>query len=131
MIINDKRRHNPDGSPRYNVDRQADKNYIPPMTHPYASSWSQPDQSRMAIDDTYAIMDRRTFLELEEYSATMPSGVYEGKMWRRHNGSFDRSPDRKPPVWLLVWYGRSDRPNVVSNNWRKIILSDANIEEEK
>lgn len=130
LIVNDRRLHNPDGSPRYNVDRQEDKNYIPPITDPLGSSWIQPDRSRMLVDDKHALMTKATFLSLKEYSSTMPSGVYEGKMWSRHDGSFDRSPDREPPVWLLCWY-RNSKPGYCSTEFRKIILTDANIEEMK
>ena len=128
LTINDKRLHNPDGSPRYNVDRQQDKNYIPPMTHTLSIGWDQPDTRLMLIDDTHAMMTKATFLSLKEYSSTTPTGVYEGKMWRRHDGSFDRSPDRKPPVWLLCWY-KNSKPGYCSTEFRKIILSDADIEE--
>lgn len=133
LIINDKRRHNFDGSPRYNTSRQDDKNYIPPITESLGSGWKQPSQSRMLIDDTSALMTLATFKELTDYSCTMPSGVYAGKMWRRHDGSFDHAWIARggKPVWMLAWYGRSDRPGYCSTQWRTILLTDANIEEQR
>jgi hypothetical protein len=100
------------------------KNVIPPITHPMGSDWEQPPVSEVVIDDTHALMTLETFERLPEYSASRPSGVYEGKMWRRHNGAFDREFLARggKPEWLLCWYGESDKPGYVSNNSRKIIL---------
>jgi hypothetical protein len=69
-------------------------------------------------------MDKATFEELEEYSCSFPTGVYEGKMWKRHDGSFDRAFIARggEPVWLLMWFGPSDDPNKCSINSREIIL---------
>jgi hypothetical protein len=133
LVINDYRRHNLDGSPKYNTPRQLDKNCIPPITDPHGRSWDQPDTSLIAIDDTHAVMTKAVFLQLMEYSGTYPSGVYEGKMWRRHDGIFDRAFLAKggKPVWHLAWYGRCDDPKMVSSNYRKILLSDGDIEAEE
>jgi len=49
---------------------------------------------------------------LADYSHSMPSGVYEGKMWKR----FDAG------IWLLMWFGNSDIPDNCSVNWREIIV---------
>lgn len=101
---------------------------IPSMTDPLSQYWEQPPLSAIEIDDEFARMSTATFESLHEYSASKPSGAYEGKMWRRHDGSFDREFLRKggKPVWLLCWYGVSTiGPGYVSNNSRKIVLTDA------
>lgn len=98
---------------------------IPPITDPLGRAWKQPDRALILINDTTAIMTRRTFESLAEYSATNPSGAYEGKMWRRHDGAFDREFLAKggKPEWLLCWYGESRiGPGYVSNNSRKIVI---------
>jgi len=97
---------------------------IPPMTHELSRHWEQPRTAEIEIDDTHALMTRRTFENLAEYSATNPSGVYEGKMWRREDGAFDYKFLARggKPVWLLCWYGLSDKPGMVSNNSRKILV---------
>lgn len=89
----------------------------------------QPDRSEILIDDTHALMTMRTFEDLAEYSGTKPTGVYEGKMWRRHDGVFDYRflASGGKPEWLLCWYGRCDKPDYVSNNSRKIILLDGDL----
>ncbi len=102
------------------------KNTIPPITHELGRHWKQPPTSEILIDDTHALMTRKTFEKLAEYSASKPTGVYEGKMWRRHDGSFDREFLARggKPVWLLCWYGESELRDFVSNNSRIILLSD-------
>ena len=40
--------------------------------------------------------------ELPEYSGTRPTGVTNGKRWRRHDGVYAR--DGIPPVWLICEY---------------------------
>lgn len=99
---------------------------IPLMTHPLGRSWDQPSREEILLDETHALMSRATFDQLAEYSGTNPTGAYEGKMWKRHDGLFDfRFLARGGrPVWLLCWYGRSDKPGFVSNNSRKILLAD-------
>lgn len=101
-----------------------DPNVIPPITDPMGKNWDQPPTSSILIDDTHAVMTRATFEALAEYSATFPSGVYEGKMWRRHDGAFDRAfcAAGGKPEWLLMWFGHSDKPNSVTNNGRKILI---------
>ncbi len=90
---------------------------IPPMTHELSRAWNQPDTSQILIDDTHAAMSEKTFFQLKEYSTSQPSGVYEGKMWRRH-----QRYENAPPEWLLCWFGFSDKPNCCSNNYRIILL---------
>jgi hypothetical protein len=89
-------------------------NVIPPITDPLGRHWQQPNPSEIEIDDTHALMSQRTFDALLEYSASNPTGVYAGKMWRRHAGD----------LWLLCWYGESQiGPGYVSNNYRAVLIS--------
>ncbi|QIX18365.1 hypothetical protein [Burkholderia multivorans] len=86
---------------------------IPPITDPLGRYWRQPPRSEILVDDEHAIMTRSTFEKLAEYSATRPSGVYPGKMWRAvyDDGAY------------LRWYGIVDgRPDLCSNNQRLILL---------
>lgn len=82
------------------------------MTHPLSRYWHQPRADDLAVYDDIAIMDNSTLQRLLEYSASIPSGVYEGKMWRCANGE----------GWQLCWYGPSDDPDMVSINRRPIRL---------
>jgi hypothetical protein len=97
---------------------------IPPITHPMGRNWPQPDRARILIDETHALMTKRTFDELKEYSASFPSGVYPGKMWKRHDGAFDPAflAAGGKPEWLLVWFGNHPDTKYVSNNSRKILI---------
>jgi hypothetical protein len=104
---------------------------IPSMTHPLSSAWRQPDPSRFLIDDTHVVMSWVDFNSLHEYSASQPSGVYEGKMWRRHNGSFDFEFIARggKPEWMLCWFSESDKPGYCKTNFRKILLIDGKLPE--
>lgn len=93
----------------------------PALESPYGpGAWHQPERTKVLIDATHALMTKAVFDSLAEYSTTMPSGVYPGKMWRRHDGSFD--PRCTNPEWLFCWYGRTDDPEKCSVNFRKVIF---------
>lgn len=105
-------------------------NIIPPITEPKGMNWEQPAASEILIDDTHAVMTLSTFVQLKEYSASNPTGAYEGKMWKRHNGAHDYDFIRRggKPEWMLCWYGVSSKgPDFVSNNYRLILLSDVTL----
>lgn len=67
---------------------------VPPMTHPLSSAWDQPDPNVWLFDDTHVVLPESDFRKLLEYSASYPTGVYQGKMWRAQaHGD-----------WYLCWY---------------------------
>jgi len=78
---------------------------IPPITDSLGRYWSQPPHESIEIDATHALMTESTFKQLSEYSSTFPSGVYPGKMWRRHDGLHDPNCPPERRRWLLCWYG--------------------------
>lgn len=69
---------------------------VPPMTHELGSSWKQPDSNLWDFDDTHVIMPEADLKKLCNYSASYPTGVYAGKMWRAQD---------KWGEWYLMWYG--------------------------
>lgn len=87
---------------------------IPPITDPMGRHWDQPSRDDILVDDTHAVMTVKTFTALLEYSTSMPSGVYDGKMWRRH--------DRCDCLDLLMWYGPSEKLGSCLINSREILL---------
>ena len=89
-------------------------NEIPPITDPLGRYWEQPSRSVIVVDDTHAVMTRKSFSELCEYSCSIPTGVYEGKMWKRREGT----------VWLLCWFAISELPGNVRIQAREILLVD-------
>lgn len=96
---------------------------IPPITDPLGLHWQQPALDRILLDETHAVMTARTFESLREYSSSIPTGYYPGKMWRRHDGVFDRTCKPSARRWLLCWFGIvPDKPDVCSINAREIIL---------
>jgi hypothetical protein len=107
------------------MNATVDKNVIPPITDAMGKYWRQPDPSRIQIDDQNALMDQATFDALAEYSATIPTGVYPGKMWKRHDGIYDRKCKPEHQRWLLGWFGEEFTKgefDYCSNNWREIII---------
>jgi len=101
-------------------------NVIPPMTDSLGRYWKQPPRERILVDDTHALMAERDFLALLEYSSTKPGVVYPGKMWRRHDGIYDKNCPRDRCRWLLCWYGEvPGNPKVCSVNFRDVLLHDA------
>ena len=99
-------------------------NIIPPITNAMGKYWRQPSAERILIDDTHALMEQATFAALNHYSCSLPSAVYHGKMWRRHDGVYDPAfiASGGKPEWLLMWFGPSACPSKCSINSRKILL---------
>lgn len=93
------------------------KSHIPPMTHPLGKHWQQPSADSILIDDTHAIMDSKALDSLADYSRSMPSGVYPGKMWKAIAKDGRR---------FLCWYGLvNGREDICSNNFREILIVEA------
>ena len=91
--------------------------WIPRMTHPLSKVWQQPDRSEITVDDKYALMDRKAFSRLKEYSSSIPSALYVGKMWKR--GWPFRDPRLK---WFLCYVVPHEDPTKVVIREREIVL---------
>lgn len=85
---------------------------IPPITDPLGRCWKQPHRKYIEIDKTHALMSRQTFNGLKEYSCTLPTGAYEGKMWK----------SKINDTWFLSWYGKDENPDYVSIHRREILV---------
>lgn len=103
------------------------ENQIPVMWHRYGEVWRQPKREDIKLNGAFACMSEGTFRQLREYSASNPTGVYEGKMWKRHDGAFDQEflAGGGKPVWLLCWYTYGEKPDTCQTSMRKIRLMDA------
>lgn len=89
---------------------------IPAMTDPLGRYWTQPGRNEIAVDDTHAVMSRRSFDLLSEYSRSKPTGVYPGKMWKAVT---------REGTPYLCWYGIVEgRDDLCSNNNRQILVCD-------
>ena len=96
---------------------------IPKITEPLGKYWEQPDPSTILLDTTHALMTEANFKDLHEYSSTIPTGVYPGKMWKRYDGVHDPRCKREDRQWLLMWYDEiPNQPDRCSINHRKILL---------
>lgn len=67
---------------------------IPEMTDPMGMYWTQPDKSKIIVTDDDATMSRTALRKLREYSCSVPTGTYVGKMWKC----------KAPNGWYLRWY---------------------------
>lgn len=87
-------------------------NNIPEMTHPLSKGHEQPATWNMLLDkdDQFVRMTRSVWNRLLEYNSSIPTGVYEGKMWRCYD-------------WLC-WFGPSEHPDKCALHRRKIILCE-------
>jgi hypothetical protein len=54
----------------------------------------------------------REFKQLDEYSASVPTGVYVGKRWRHEVGAFDHKwkAEGGKPFWIIREYIECDPP---------------------
>ncbi len=85
---------------------------IPPIIDPRGKCWQQPHRRFIEMDDKCALMSEQTFKALKEYSTTLPSGQYAGKMWKAKIGD----------KWYLRWYSDSNRPECIDINNREILV---------
>jgi hypothetical protein len=90
---------------------------VPPITEPLGRHWEQPDREELIFCGDFVYMTRRAYKQLPEYNNSVPSGVYEGKMWKSHV----RYSDVGRVCWLR-WFGVSDDPDKVTNNQRRIAI---------
>ena len=89
------------------------ENKIPEITNPLGRAWKQPALENVLVDNDFALMSEDDFGLLYEYSTSIPSGVYEGKMWKRHCTD----------GWMLGWYGFEDAEGkTVSTNFRELLI---------
>lgn len=92
---------------------------IPPMTHELSKGWGQqPNPKNVLIDEKYALMSRADFDLLRDYTASQPTGVYEGKMWKIQA----RRTKDDPYIWFLRWFDVCSDPNKCAVKTREIII---------
>lgn len=72
---------------------------IPPVVDPLGRYWNQPLNKDILIDTDVAMVSSATCKQLAEYSTSIPTGKYAGKMWKAQIGK----------IWFLRWY--EDDPN--------------------
>lgn len=87
-------------------------NNIPEITNPLGKYWQQPDHKNFLISYKYVLMTNKEFKELLEYSTSIPSGTYIGKMWKMNRGD----------KWYLAWFSECEDPKFLNNNYREILI---------
>lgn len=91
---------------------------IPKITDKLGDTWVQPSHSEIKFSsDGYAVITQDGVDQLVEYSTSIPSGVYAGKMWKRK----DRFSDDE----YLCWFQNSpSEPYCCEVKYRKILLQE-------
>jgi hypothetical protein len=85
---------------------------IPRATDPMAKYFDMPNRDEIVIDQTHAVMTEKTFDCLKNYSLSNPSGVYQGKMWKR----------KRSDGWFICWFTDSEQDGFCDTNTREIII---------
>lgn len=84
--------------------------HVPPITDPLGKHWTQPERAAILMDDHSCMMSEPDFHLLSEYSSSLPSGTYAGKLWK---GNFAKG-------WFLGFYGEPDA-KTIPIYWREIL----------
>lgn len=80
------------------------------------ASWqSKRAAMSMLLDDRHAVMTRAEFERLMEYSRSIPSGTYVGKIWKRRQWL-------NSDVWLLGEYVDVGSQTEIGIKWRAILV---------
>lgn len=88
----------------------SDAMIVPLMIDPLGKYWDQCDNRHVYIDKDTATLELDDFKKLHEYSSSIPTGVYEGKMWKANIQG----------KWYLRWYSKSSDPKMCKINHREI-----------
>lgn len=76
------------------------------MTNPLGKHWPQPRREDIEFTVEGVSMSKKSFDKLHDYSASTPSGVYPGKMWK----------SRVKDGWVLRYYSE------IENNSCRILF---------
>jgi len=91
----------------------SESNAIPTITNSLGAHWDQPSLDEITVDGESALMSEAAWNKLLEYSMSIPSGVYAGKMWK---GIYQNG--RK----CLHWYSDSKKPEHCDINTRDALI---------
>ncbi len=64
------------------------------------------------LDNKIAIVSAQAFKALKDYSRSLPTGAFPGKIWKR----------QCPDGWVLGMYTEHEDPSKVSIEWRTLIV---------
>ena len=92
---------------------------IPLITDKMGRNWEQPNRDLIELDETHALMSWIEFDKLAEYSCSLPTGTYVGKMWKRH---FPNVLLEHVGIWYLCWYDKIIEDHITIER-REIIIA--------
>lgn len=79
----------------------------------------------MLLDDESAVCSGADFAKLPAYNASMPTGKYPGKCWRRFvpdDPQGHKDVTTQPGKWLLGAYEPCDDPGYLLVRWRNLMV---------
>lgn len=88
------------------------------MTDKMGVHWKQPDRTRLFFSDTEVLIAKADFDLLADYSASIPSGVYPGKMWKCRYDYHDESKG-----WAICWFGPEEDQKCKVHH-RRIVINE-------
>lgn len=92
-------------------------NSIPPVTDELGKCWTQPDREQIDFSDGAAKISRDAFQQLMDYSYSIPSALYPGKMWKSYHFGVK--------LWFLSWVEQcANMPENIMVCHRVISLTD-------
>lgn len=101
------------------------KEVIPEITDPMGQHWPQPKRENVLVYPDFAYVSSVGFESLSNYSGSIPTGTYDGKMWRRQINEHDCARDKKAkPEWLLCWYGPCEEEGKIAIFRRPLRIFD-------
>lgn len=87
---------------------------IPQISDPLGKHWEQPKREDLTIAGGNVFMSISDFGKLRNYSSSVPSGVYVGKMWKA----------QRRGIWFLCWFDVHPDPGYCSIKHLKIRLRE-------
>lgn len=78
------------------------------------------DFPSLIVDDTHAFCGPADFGNLLDYSCSLPSGTYLGKVWKRSNAFYVGRNHDEPLTWQLAEYVPCDIPGQIGIKWRDL-----------
>lgn len=82
------------------------------------------EDQKIEVGDLKAIVTFNSFLALDDYSCTLPSGTVHGKVWKRHE------PYRGRGKWWFGQFTLSAEPDMIDIVWRELWVKNPHVEGE-
>lgn len=90
------------------VKKVIDNCPVPPIVDPLGKSWNQPNPHNFVWDEDCVAMSEHDYKSLHTYDCALPTGIYEGKMWKTHIRK-----KRRGRSLFVLYYRRSGKCSIL------------------